>query len=353
MAKGLRQGCSLSPPLFNIVGEILYLMLSKAVEKGLFQGFVIGKAENSTRLSHLQFADDLIIFCQANLTQIKNVIRMLRIFSVMAGLHLNLVKSKLFGINIEDEVLADWASQVGCSVGYFPTEYLGLPLGAKRNSEALWDPFFRNFSAKLAGWKASYLSLACRTGKVVEFGSFEPSGWVWNVQTRRNLYDWELVQWMDLMSKLKDIQLSELVEDFLSWSASRDGLYSVKSCRNTLASEFGGSVLWIQGVWMGLAPPRVEAFLWQLAHQKVAVKVELVKRGIPLRDDILCPLCKKQEESVQHLFISCNVVWELWNKIASFWDISLVLPHDPPSLLSSLGNLEIYSGSHLLVNLES
>ncbi|KAE8713435.1 Protein translocase subunit SECA2 [Hibiscus syriacus] len=118
-----------------------------------------------------------------------------------------------------------------------------------------------------------------KEGKVVEFGSFEPSGWVWNVQTRRNLCDCELVQWMDLMSKLKDIQLSELVEDFLSWSASGDGLYSVKSCRNTLASEFGGSALWIQGVWIGLAPPRVEAFLWRLAHQKVAVKAELVKRG--------------------------------------------------------------------------
>ncbi|KAE8657393.1 importin-9-like isoform X2 [Hibiscus syriacus] len=44
-----------------------------------------------------------------------------------------------------------------------------------------------------------------------------------------------------------------------------------------------------KGVWLGFAPPRVEAFLWQLAHQKVAVKTELVKRGLSLRDDILCP----------------------------------------------------------------
>ncbi|KAE8686756.1 UDP-glucose:glycoprotein glucosyltransferase [Hibiscus syriacus] len=42
MAKGLRQGCSLSPLLFNVVGELLHLMLSKAVELGLFQGFSIG-----------------------------------------------------------------------------------------------------------------------------------------------------------------------------------------------------------------------------------------------------------------------------------------------------------------------
>ncbi|KAE8668570.1 Dynamin-2B [Hibiscus syriacus] len=42
MAKGLGQGCSLSPILFNVVGELLHLMLSKAVELGLFQGFSIG-----------------------------------------------------------------------------------------------------------------------------------------------------------------------------------------------------------------------------------------------------------------------------------------------------------------------
>ncbi|KAE8705601.1 hypothetical protein F3Y22_tig00110419pilonHSYRG00004 [Hibiscus syriacus] len=131
MAKGLRQGCSLSPLLFNIIGEMLHLMISRAVDRGLFQGFVIGKSENSARLSHLQFADDLIIFCQASLTQIKNV--------------------------------KNWAVQVGCSVGSFPTEYLGLPLGAKKNSEALWDPVFKNFSSKLVGWKASCLSLAGRT----------------------------------------------------------------------------------------------------------------------------------------------------------------------------------------------
>ncbi|KAE8718414.1 E3 ubiquitin-protein ligase [Hibiscus syriacus] len=125
---------------------------------------------------------------------------------------------------------------------------------------------------------------------------------------------------------------------FLSWSASGDGLFSVKSCRNTFGNVFEGNVQWCKGVWLGFAPPRVEAFMWQLAHQKVAVKTELVKRGLSLGDDILCPFYKKQEESVHHLFISCQVVWELWNKIVDFWDLSFVIPKDP-SLLCSWGEL--------------
>ncbi|XP_039039585.1 uncharacterized protein LOC120177542 [Hibiscus syriacus] len=141
------------------------------------------------------------------------------------------------------------------------------------------------------------------------------------------------------MTKIKDVKLSELVEDSLSWSASGDGLFSVKSCRENIGSEVGSNDVWLQGVWKGLAPPRVEAFLWQLAHQKLAVKAELIKRGVSLGEDIQFPFCKIHEETVQHLFISCIVAWKLWNKIASFWDISFVLPQDPPALLSSWGEL--------------
>ncbi|KAE8711627.1 T27c4.14 protein isoform 3 [Hibiscus syriacus] len=136
---------------------------------------------------------------------------------------------------------------------------------------------------------------------------------------------------------------SDSVEDFLSWSASGDGLFSVKSCRKALGKEAGGSDLWSKGVWLGLSPPRVEAFIWQLAHQKIAVKVELAKRGMSLEEDILCPFCKEHEESVQHLFITCFVVWELWNKVVSLWDLSIVLPQDPPSLLNSWGSLRVNS----------
>ncbi|KAE8686216.1 hypothetical protein F3Y22_tig00111071pilonHSYRG00012 [Hibiscus syriacus] len=42
IVRRLRQGCSLSAMLFNIVGETLSLMLSKAAREGLFSGFLVG-----------------------------------------------------------------------------------------------------------------------------------------------------------------------------------------------------------------------------------------------------------------------------------------------------------------------
>ncbi|XP_039056623.1 uncharacterized protein LOC120199656 [Hibiscus syriacus] len=359
-------------------------MITKAVDRGLFQGFVIGKSENSVRLSHLQFADDLIIFCQASLSQIKNVKRVLRIFSIMTGLHLNLAKSKLLGINVEEEVLTEWALAVGCSVGSFPTDYLGLPLGAKKNSEALWDPVFKNFSSKLAGWKASCLSLAGRTIllKSISMGGNEEkrrihwvnwksvckplnSGvlgvfdvnlsnqallgkWVWKFANEKNTL-WKSVLCCRHKVSCNSMSISKVFSPKSSWIVrgiannflKNDSEGECIRSHSKLKVGNGKSISFWTDTWAdeGLSPPRVEAFLWQLAHQKVAVREELVKRGMQLGDEILCPFCKEQVESMQHLFISCVVVWELWYKIVSFWDIALVLPKDPPSLISSWGEL--------------
>ncbi|KAK8977907.1 hypothetical protein V6N11_059537 [Hibiscus sabdariffa] len=120
IVKGMRQGFSFSSMLFNIVGEALNQLVTKAVEAGLFSGFLIGKRVGQTRVSHLQFVDDLMILCDASLEQAKSV---------------------------------------GCEVGHFSVEYLGLPLKLKRNSLALWDPIVDKLNAQLASWKLNTLSL--------------------------------------------------------------------------------------------------------------------------------------------------------------------------------------------------
>ena len=60
-SKGLRQGDPLSPLLFVFVMEALSRIISVVVHGGLLEGFTVG---NST-FSHLLFADDTLIFCNA------------------------------------------------------------------------------------------------------------------------------------------------------------------------------------------------------------------------------------------------------------------------------------------------
>ncbi|KAL4361181.1 hypothetical protein GQ457_04G021940 [Hibiscus cannabinus] len=112
ISRGLRQGCPLSPLLFNIIVEVLRALLYKAVELGFFKRFHIESSREV--ISHLQFADDLIIFCGASETGIKNIVRILRGFELISSLKLNLQKSKLLGINLENEVMDGWAAMLHC-----------------------------------------------------------------------------------------------------------------------------------------------------------------------------------------------------------------------------------------------
>ena len=58
--RGLRLGDPLSLFLFTIVVNVLSRLVVRAEERGLFEGFRVGR--NRIRVSHLQFVDDTIFF---------------------------------------------------------------------------------------------------------------------------------------------------------------------------------------------------------------------------------------------------------------------------------------------------
>ena len=64
-SRGLHQGDPLSPLLFDIVMEGLSRLLDRAVLRGLVSGFSMGNSDQQLVISHLLFADDTLIFCDA------------------------------------------------------------------------------------------------------------------------------------------------------------------------------------------------------------------------------------------------------------------------------------------------
>lgn len=62
-SKGLRQGDPLSPYLFLICAEGFSDMLQNVENSGARKGIVV--ARGGTRISHLLFANDCVIFCRA------------------------------------------------------------------------------------------------------------------------------------------------------------------------------------------------------------------------------------------------------------------------------------------------
>ena len=161
-SRGLRQGDPLSPYLFVISMEALSCMINRAVVRNYLSSSRVanGRGEDLS-ISHLLYADDTLIFCEADLDQLKFLSWILMWFEAMSGLKINLAKSEIIPIGPVTN-LAELASELGCKIGSFPTSYLGLPLGAKHKALGIWDSIEERYRKRLAAWKTQYISKSGR-----------------------------------------------------------------------------------------------------------------------------------------------------------------------------------------------
>ena len=81
--KGLRQGDPLSPILFNVVADMLAILLNRAKEDGQIGGLIPHLVEGG--VSILQYADDTIIFMEHDLGKALNMKLILCLFEQLSG----------------------------------------------------------------------------------------------------------------------------------------------------------------------------------------------------------------------------------------------------------------------------
>ena len=89
LRSGTRQGCSLSPLLFNTVLEVLATAIRQ--EKAI-KGIKIGKEEMKLSL----FADDIIVYLENPIDSTKQLLNILNEFGKTAGYNFSTQKSKAF-----------------------------------------------------------------------------------------------------------------------------------------------------------------------------------------------------------------------------------------------------------------
>ena len=93
-ARGLRQGDPLSPYLFVLCLERLCHQIEVAV--GRKEWKPIGLSQRGPKLSHVCFADDLILFAEASVAQVRVIRKVLETFCLASGQKVSLEKSKIF-----------------------------------------------------------------------------------------------------------------------------------------------------------------------------------------------------------------------------------------------------------------
>ncbi|RVW63219.1 putative mitochondrial protein [Vitis vinifera] len=259
-SRGLRQGDPLSPFLFTLVADVLSGMLLRANERNMLEGFRILKS-------------------------------LLLVFGHISGLKVNLDKSNIYGINLDQVHLSRLAEMLDCKASGWPILYPGLPLGGnpRRIGEGKRDYLVR--------W-----DVVCRPKAIGGFGFGNIS--------QRNLALLGKWLWSQMVTSLSlEGYCTSLLGIFLVYSVC-----GRKWGKNSVLGRF--VVFPSKFVWNSQVPFKVKSFVWLVAHKKVNTNDMLqVRRLYKALSPDICILCMKHGESADHLFLHCSLTIGLWHRL--------------------------------------
>ncbi|XP_071729292.1 uncharacterized protein [Rutidosis leptorrhynchoides] len=135
---GVRQGAPLSPFLFILASEGLNYLLKVATKEKLIKGVEVGN--DKVIVSHLQYADDTIIFGKWNKSEVRHVLTILKCFEDLSGLKINLNKSCAYGIGTSKSELSTLATWFRCKEVVFLT-----------NKESFWVKIIKSIHGQNDG----------------------------------------------------------------------------------------------------------------------------------------------------------------------------------------------------------
>jgi hypothetical protein len=92
-----------------------------------------------------------------------------------------------------------------------------------------------------------------------------------------------------------------------------------------------------KNIWSQDALPKINIFIWSLAHGKILTGENLMKRGF--HGPFICPLCQNSQDTIQHLFWDCPFSTTVWN--VAYGDLTHQIRW-PSYLKPCLGNWEKY-----------
>ena len=157
--RGLRQGCSLSPYLFVLCMNVLSQKIDKAVLERKFQFHP--KCKNLS-LTHLCFADDLMVFVEGTKESIEGVLSVFDGFAKWSGLSISIEKSTVYMAGIQEEEKRRILVNFPFAEGSLPVRYLGLPLMTQSMRRQDYLPLIERIRSKICSWTSQFLSYAGR-----------------------------------------------------------------------------------------------------------------------------------------------------------------------------------------------
>ncbi|GJY90719.1 RNA-directed DNA polymerase, eukaryota, reverse transcriptase zinc-binding domain protein [Tanacetum coccineum] len=164
------------------------------VDAGMFKGIAL---DSSMQLSHMFYVDDAVFVGQWNNSNIDTIVHVLECFHRASGLRINMRKSKIIGIAVNEDRVKQAASKIGCEILKVPFSYLGSKVGGGSMSRIQsWNEIVEKMIDRLSKWKMKTLSIVDMGEMEKEKGGLGVSSlyalnralmfkWVWRFTTQK------------------------------------------------------------------------------------------------------------------------------------------------------------------------
>ena len=126
-----------------------------------------------------------------------------------------------------------------------------------------------------------------------------------------------------LISLISSTKISQRERDKIFWLVDKKGEYTVKANYRHLEGDTSEAIS-VGLIWNSCIPPKVSVFTREVWWGKVLTMDQLKKRGFQLTSR--CPLCKEDEETIDHFLFHCPSVWGFWVAILSLLGVVWACP---------------------------
>nr|AAC78274.1 putative reverse transcriptase [Arabidopsis thaliana] len=319
--KGIRQGDPMSSHLFVLVMDIL----ARSLDLGAVEGrFVLHPKCLAPMITHLSFADDILVFCDGSLSSLVAILDILDVFKKGSGLGINLQKTALLldGGNFERNRIM--AASLGVSQGSLPVRYLGVPLMSQKMKKHDYQPLVDRINSRFTSWTARHLSFAGRLQllKSVIYSTINfwasifilPNQCLHKLEQMCNAFLWSgapnsareaKISWDILVG----LSITSVVRDAIRnddwWIASSRSRNPVILLLKSLLPPVGNLVdfSWHKAVWFTNQVPKHAFISWVTAWNRLHTRDRLRSWGLIVPAE--CVLCNLVDETRDHLFFAC------------------------------------------------